>query len=125
RPAVPAFPLPPRPTCRLAATRVRPIENQAREMLRYIAYRLVLGLLMLLALTVLIFIMLRLTPGDPIDAYINPTIPIAAADLAALRDRLGLDQPLPVQYFAWLGAALSGDFGYSIQRSGAPVLPLV
>ena len=94
-------------------------------MLRYIAYRLVLGMFMLLALTVLIFIMLRLTPGDPIDAYINPTIPIAAADLAALRERLGLDRPLPLQYFAWLGAALSGDFGYSIQRSGAPVLPLV
>ncbi|AEQ53090.1 ABC transporter permease [Pelagibacterium halotolerans] len=94
-------------------------------MLRYIAYRVVLGLLMLLALTVLIFVMLRLTPGDPIDAYINPTIPIAEADLAALRERLGLDQPLPVQYFAWLGAALSGNFGFSIQRGGAPVLPLV
>jgi len=80
---------------------------------------------MLLALSVLVFIMLRLTPGDPIDAYINPTIPISEEDLAALRERLGLDQPLPVQYFAWLAAALSGDFGYSIQRGGVPVLPLV
>ena len=80
---------------------------------------------MLLALSVLVFIMLRLTPGDPIDAYVNPTIPISEEDLAALRERLGLDQPLPVQYFAWLAAALSGDFGYSIQRGGVPVLPLV
>ncbi|GLQ53126.1 ABC transporter permease [Devosia nitrariae] len=94
-------------------------------MLRYIASRAGTGLFLLLALSVLIFIMLRLTPGDPIDAYINPTIPIGAADLAALRERLGLDQPLPVQYFAWLAAALSGDFGYSIQRGGVPVLPLV
>jgi peptide/nickel transport system permease protein len=93
--------------------------------LRYIAARAVTGLAMLLALSVLIFIMLRLTPGDPIDAYIDPTIPISQASLAVLRERLGLDQPLPVQYFAWLAAALSGDFGYSLQRGGVPVLPLV
>ena len=94
-------------------------------MLRYIVSRIITGLFMLLALSVLVFIMLRLTPGDPIDAYINPTIPISEEDLAALRERLGLDQPLPIQHFAWLAAALSGDFGYSIQRGGVPVLPLV
>lgn len=94
-------------------------------MLQYILRRAAVGLLMLLALTVLIFGMLRLAPGDPIDAYINPSVPISASDLEGLRLRLGLDQPLPVQYFAWLGAALSGDFGYSIQRGGVAVLPLV
>lgn len=94
-------------------------------MLPYVARRAAVGLLMLLALTVLIFALLRLTPGDPIDAYINPTVPMSASDLDELRERLGLDQPLPVQYFAWLGAALGGDFGYSIQRGGIPVLPLV
>lgn len=94
-------------------------------MLQYTLRRTALGLLMLLALTVLIFIMLRLAPGDPIDAYINPSVPMSASDLDVLRARLGLDQPLPVQYFAWLGAALRGDFGYSIQRGGDPVLPLV
>jgi peptide/nickel transport system permease protein len=94
-------------------------------MTRYVIRRALVGLLMLLALTVLIFGLLRLTPGDPIDAYINPSAPMSAADLDALRQRLGLDQPLPMQYFAWLGAALSGDFGYSIQRSGVRVLPLV
>jgi peptide/nickel transport system permease protein len=80
---------------------------------------------MLLALTVLIFILLRLTPGDPIDAYINPTVPMSPADLDALRTRLGLDQPLPLQYFGWLRAALVGDFGFSIQYAGTPVLQLV
>ncbi len=94
-------------------------------MLYYILRRSAVGLLMLLALTVLIFGMLRLAPGDPIDAYINPSVPMSASDLSALRIRLGLDQPLPVQYFAWLGAAVTGDFGYSIQRGGEPVLPLV
>jgi peptide/nickel transport system permease protein len=94
-------------------------------MLPYVVRRTAIGLLMLLALTVLIFGLLRLAPGDPIDAYINPSVPMSAADLTVLRDRLGLDQPLPVQYFAWLGSALTGDFGYSIQRGGQPVLPLV
>lgn len=94
-------------------------------MSQYVVRRVAVGLFMLLALTVLIFGLLRLAPGDPIDAYINPSAPMSASDLDALRDRLGLDQPLPVQYFAWLGAALTGDFGYSIQRGGIPVLPLV
>ncbi|HEY4167354.1 MAG TPA: ABC transporter permease [Reyranella sp.] len=90
----------------------------------FIARRAIIGLLMLLALSLLVFILLRLTPGDPIDAYMDPSVPISANDLAALRVRLGLDQPLPVQYLAWLRAALTGDFGYSIQRGDA-VLPLV
>jgi peptide/nickel transport system permease protein len=94
-------------------------------MSQFILRRAIVGILMLLALTVLIFVLLRLTPGDPIDAYINPSAPMSEADLANLRVRLGLDQPLPVQYLAWLRAALSGDFGYSIQRGGIPVLPLV
>ncbi|WP_163272142.1 ABC transporter permease [Chelativorans alearense] len=94
-------------------------------MSQYIIRRVAVGFFMLLALTVLIFGLLRLAPGDPIDAYINPSVPMSASDLDALRVRLGLDQPLPVQYLAWLRAALSGDFGYSIQRGGIPVLPLV
>ncbi len=91
---------------------------------RYIARRTAVGILMLLALTVLIFCLLRLAPGDPIDAYINPSAPMSASDLDSLRDRLGLDDPLPVQYFDWLRAAATGDFGYSFQR-GEAVLPLV
>jgi peptide/nickel transport system permease protein len=94
-------------------------------MLSFIARRCAAGLLMVLALSVLVFLLLRLAPGDPIDAYINPSAPLSPQDLEALRLRLGLDQPLPVQYIGWLRAALSGDFGYSIQRSGVAVLPLV
>ena len=80
---------------------------------------------MVLALSVLVFILLRLAPGDPIDAYVNPASPLSPDAMQALRDRLGLDAPLPVQYFGWLRAALAGDLGYSIQRVGVPVLPLV
>ncbi len=80
---------------------------------------------MLLALSVLIFLLLRLTPGDPIDAYIDPNIPMSPEQLAELRSQLGLDRPLPVQYLAWLQQAISGNLGFSIKRQDQPVLDLV
>lgn len=80
---------------------------------------------MLLALSVLIFLLLRLTPGDPIDAYIDPNIPMSPEQLSELRSQLGLDRPLPVQYLAWLQQAISGNLGFSIKRQDQPVLDLV
>ena len=80
---------------------------------------------MLIALSMLIFLLLRLTPGDPIDAYIDPNIPMSPAQLSELRSQLGLDQPLPVQYLAWLKEALTGNLGFSIKRQDQPVLGLV
>jgi len=94
-------------------------------MLTYIARRLATGLLMLVALSMLIFVLLRLAPGDPIAAYINPNVAMSQAEMDAVRTRLGLDQPLPIQYLAWLRAAAGGDLGFSIQRNGVKVLPLV
>jgi peptide/nickel transport system permease protein len=94
-------------------------------MLPYILRRLAAGLLMLVALSMLVFVLLRLAPGDPIDAYVNPNVAMSQAEMDALRARLGFDQPLPIQYLAWLRAAATGDLGYSIQRSGVRVLPLV
>jgi peptide/nickel transport system permease protein len=94
-------------------------------MLPYILRRLATGLLMLVALSILVFVLLRLAPGDPIDAYVNPNVAMSQAEMAALRARLGFDQPLPVQYLAWLRAAATGDLGFSIQRNGVRVLPLV
>ncbi|MGV4796862.1 ABC transporter permease subunit [Rhizobium sp. F40D2] len=94
-------------------------------MLRYSLRRLIIGVGMLVALSMLIFLLLRLTPGDPIDAYIDPNLPMSPSDLADLRGRLGLDQPLPVQYLGWLQQALTGNLGYSIKRLDQPVLSLV
>ncbi|MBB4276748.1 ABC transporter permease [Rhizobium mongolense] len=94
-------------------------------MLRYSLRRVIIGMGMLLALSALIFLLLRLAPGDPIDAYIDPSIPMSSSDLAELRSRLGLDQPLPVQYLAWLQQALAGNLGFSIKRLDQPVLSLV
>ncbi|MBZ9655534.1 ABC transporter permease [Phyllobacterium lublinensis] len=94
-------------------------------MLQYSLRRLLIGAGMLIALSMLIFLLLRLTPGDPIDAYIDPNIPMSPAQLTELRSQLGLDRPLPVQYLAWLREALSGNLGRSIQRMDQPVLSLV
>lgn len=94
-------------------------------MIRYSLHRLVIGAGMLLALSVLIFILLRLTPGDPIDAYIDPNVAMSQEEMAALRARLGLDQPLPVQYFAWLLQAVQGNLGYSMQRFDQSVAGLI
>ena len=58
----------------------------------FIARRVAAACLMLIALSVLMFGLLRLTPGDPIAAYIDPTVPMSEADVAALRHRLGLDR---------------------------------
>jgi peptide/nickel transport system permease protein len=80
---------------------------------------------MLVALSMLIFLLLRLTPGDPIDAYIDPNIPMSPTQLADLRSQLGLDKPLPVQYLAWLQQAATGNLGFSIKRQDQPVLSLV
>jgi len=67
---------------------------------KYVLKRLLAGVAMLLGLSVLVFLLLRAAPGDPVDAYINPSAAMSPQDLAALRTRFGLDQPLPVQYFA-------------------------
>ncbi|ENT31666.1 ABC transporter permease [Brucella suis] len=94
-------------------------------MLRYCLHRLLIGLGMLLALTILIFVLLQLTPGDPIDAYINPNVAMTQAEMDALRAQLCLDRPLPVQYLAWLGQAVQGNLGHSLQRFNETVSGLI
>ncbi|NKC52345.1 ABC transporter permease [Ochrobactrum cytisi] len=94
-------------------------------MLRYCLHRLLIGLGMLLALTILIFVLLQLTPGDPIDAYINPNVAMTRAEMDALRAQLGLDRPLPVQYLARLGQAVQGNLGHSLQRFNETVSGLI
>jgi peptide/nickel transport system permease protein len=94
-------------------------------MLRYVLRRTAVACAMLIGLSLIIFLLLRLTPGDPVSAYIDPTAPMSEADLSALRHRLGLDASLPTQYLHWAGEALRGDLGYSSQHTRAPVTELI
>ncbi len=91
-------------------------------MLKYIVKRLLLLIPILLAVSVVVFLILRLGEGDPAMSYLRlSNIPPTDEALAVARTALGLDQPLPVQYAAWLGKALTLDFGRSYV-TGNPVL---
>jgi len=88
----------------------------------YVARRLFLALPVLFGVSLLVFAVLHLAPGDP--AAIMLGAQATREDVERLRRDLGLDQPLPVQYVRWLGHVLRGDLGRSIPL-GRPVLPEV
>jgi peptide/nickel transport system permease protein len=87
-------------------------------MTAYVLRRLALMVPVALLVTVICFTLLRLSPGDPVLAYAGEERD--PASLAQLRHSLGLDQPLPAQYAAWLIRAVRGDLGRSI-RTRQPV----
>ena len=87
-------------------------------MLGYIASRVLQLLVTLLVITVLVFAMLRLIPGDP--AMVIAGTEATPELVARIRESLGLERPLAVQLARYLGDVLSGDLGRSI-RTGAPV----
>src|SRR5579863_493905 len=91
-------------------------------MLGYIFKRLLLTLPTLLLVSVGVFLLIRLIPGDP--ALVQLGQDADAASLASLRTELNLDRPLPVQYLTWVGHAVHGDLGRSIV-SGEPVGALI
>ena len=96
--------------------------SRRSELLRYLGARLALAPLMLWLISSLVFLLLRVAPGDPIDALLGPKAPAAAR--AALRQQLGLDQPLLVQYGHFLGDLLHGNLGVS-QASKEPVTAII
>ena len=87
---------------------------------RYILNRLLLMVPTLLGVAVLVFFLLRLAPGDPVQMMMEGAN-VQQHVLDSERARLGLDKPLYVQFFKWFGALLTGDFGVSIW-TGRPVL---
>ena len=88
-------------------------------MTQYIARRLLLMLPVALLVTIVVFVLLRLSPGDPLVIYAGEERdPVA---LAALRVEYGLDRSMPEQYVSWITHALQGDLGRSL-RTRQPVL---
>lgn len=82
----------------------------------YIIRRLLQLILVLLIVTIIVFFLLRLLPGDPILMYLTQqdVEEITPEQVEFIKHQLGLDRPLPVQYFRWLGDVLTGDLGNSI-----------
>ena len=79
----------------------------------YLIRRFFLMLLTLFGISVLIFTMLRLVPGNIADIVFNAAGMIDVAEKAKLEKELGLDRPIPVQYVEWVGGLARGDLGYS------------
>jgi peptide/nickel transport system permease protein len=71
--------------------------------------------------SVLTFLMIRLIPGDAVQIMLGANAEVTPAQIATMRARLGLDQPIFVQYAHWIGRALHGDLGTSVW-TGRPVL---
>ena len=82
-------------------------------MLSYVGQRLAESLIVLALMSFLIYLLIGLMPGDPIDLMISADPNLTSADADRLRALHGLDQPITARYLAWLAAALQGDFGYS------------
>jgi peptide/nickel transport system permease protein len=90
----------------------------------YFARRLLIAIPILFGITVLVFTFVALAPGDPVDAYLRPEMAGNQQLRQQMSHQLGLDQPLPVRYLAWLGQAVQGNLGYSVV-SGEPVSNIV
>jgi len=86
-------------------------------MRKYVTRRLLLFVPTLLGASILIFVLMRLVPGDIAEILVYQTGTESSAvqqkQIQQIRDELGLNRPVVVQYLAWLGNALRGDFGYS------------
>lgn len=77
-------------------------------------------LFVLFGVSVLVFLMIRLIPGDAVEIMLGANTEITPEGLAALREKLGLNKPMFVQYWDWLSAALRGDLGQSVW-TGRPI----
>jgi ABC-type dipeptide/oligopeptide/nickel transport system permease component len=88
-------------------------------MIKYAVKRLLLAIPTLLVMLTAIFVLVRLVPGDAASVILGDQA--TEASLQALRSRLGLDQPIHVQYLSFLGAVLTGNLGQSLS-SGRSVI---
>ena len=102
-----------------APLRMRP---ESRPMLRYALNRLLMMGPTLLGVATMVFVVLEVVPGDPVDVMLGESA--SPVDRAALRRDLGLDRPLVERYLGFVGGTLRGDLGESI-RSGRPVIDAV
>jgi peptide/nickel transport system permease protein len=91
-------------------------------MLQYIAKRLLLTLPTLLLVSLIVFTLMRLIPGDPAQVLLGDDAD--KASVAALRQEMGLNRPLPAQYLTWLSHGVRGNLGNSIS-TGEPVTTLI
>jgi len=81
-------------------------------LLAVVVNRMAMALVTLAGVAVVVFVLLRVVPGDPVAMMISPGA--SAADIAALKAHYGLDAPLLTQFWIWISGVVHGDFGTSI-----------
>ncbi|MCD8055014.1 MAG: ABC transporter permease [Lachnospiraceae bacterium] len=90
-------------------------KRSEKNMVKYIVKKLLMMIPMLLVISFIVYMGLRATGVDPINFLVSPEVLSANAEnVEALRESLGLNDPLVVQYVRWLGDILHGDLGYSL-----------
>lgn len=95
-------------------------------MLKYFLKRVLSLIPKLVIVSLVVFFALQLLPGDPVTRSVPPSVyrSMSTAQLETLRESLGLNDPLLVQYFRWMGNLLKGDFGYS-QSTGSNIATML
>ena len=93
-------------------------------MIRFLATRSLGALVTLLVKSFVIFALIGLMPGDPIDMLTQANPDATPEDVAKLRAIYGVDQPIGARWWTWLIQALQGDFGYS-RAQHRPVLEII
>src|SRR4029079_978447 len=81
-------------------------------MFAYLVRRLFLMIVTLFGISIVIFFLLRVVPGNIVDILFDAGGFVDPADKASLERELGIDQPLVLQYLHWIGGVLHGDLGY-------------
>src|SRR5215207_2779545 len=85
-------------------------------MTAYVLRRLLHAVVVVVLVSMLVFVVMRLLPGDPILMFVTSgdMQSVSPEQIAALRQNYGLDKPLPIQYLDWFARAVRGDMGQSI-----------
>ena len=90
----------------------------------YLIRRLLQAVPLLIAISIIVFALLQMTPGGPLSVGEGGSNPAAAAQMAKIREQYGLNDPIPVQYLRWIGGVVTGDWGDSF-KTGQPVLQVI
>jgi peptide/nickel transport system permease protein len=83
-------------------------------MRKYLIQRFIHSVTILFGISVLVFVLVELAPGDVVDSMISPEDFVTPEVKEQMRRELGLDEPAPIRYVRWLGRVVQGDFGYSL-----------
>lgn len=92
-------------------------------MVSYIIRRTLMAIPLLLGITILSFVIIKAAPGGPVSMLMDPTL--KPSDREKFEEKYGLNDPVHIQYFKWLGNMAKGDFGNSLIKRGVPVSELI